>query len=218
MVRGCVQGNAASLSAIDDALFVVALDYASVVGDNVARMAWGLHGVGGVEHRWYDKNFTLLVASDGATCVNFEHAPYDGATVVRLMEDVWAEVAGVPLPTGRSLPSPPVAQTTALNVTPQRLPFELSPRSTAAIQHATDKFCRFADITKLAFVDFTEFGKGEMKSWKMSPDGCIQMAYQLAYYRTVGCSVCRFGCTSDPTSSGGCSRPVVSEQFVLASE
>ena len=106
----------------------------------------------------------------GTPCVNFEHAPYDGATVVRMVEDAWHDAAGLPLPSGRPMPQPPVAQTESVGECVQ-LRFELSPKTTSAIEKATKKCAAFTDITKFELVDFSRFGKGAMKGWRLSPDG-----------------------------------------------
>ena len=38
----------------------------------------------------------------------------------------------------------------------------------------------------MGHLDFKKFGKDEIKKWKMSPDAIIQMAMQLANYKTRG--------------------------------
>ena len=65
--------NAKSLDALDGALFVVALDHTNVGDDFTKAVEWGVHGHG-TAHRWWDKNFTLLVDAGGVTGINFEHA------------------------------------------------------------------------------------------------------------------------------------------------
>ena len=44
-------------------------------------------------------------------------------------------------------------------------------------------FYRLAENTDLICLTFTDFGKDFCKSVKLSPDGFIQMAIQLAFYR-----------------------------------
>lgn len=178
--------NSETIRMIDEALFVVALDYGSYDGPNgfdSNTMSWGVMGQN--EHRWWDKNFTLQVDATGVACINFEHAPYDGATVVRMLEDMWHDAADRPRPSGRPAPSPAVLEAnTAGNI--RKLSFDLSDTSAAAISHATEKFHSFCDITKFQMLNFTAFGKETMKGWRLSPDACIQLAYQLAYFRLHG--------------------------------
>eukprot|EP00037_Helgoeca_nana_P033103 m.416677 g.416677 ORF g.416677 m.416677 type:complete len:661 (+) comp30061_c0_seq1:74-2056(+) len=175
--------NRQTIGVIDRALFVVALDHGDHSADPSTTLAWGVTGNG--EHRWWDKNFTLQVDAAGTACINFEHAPYDGATVVRMLEDMWHEACGLPLPSGRPDPHPAVAVTNMAGEC-TRLAFELTAQSEAAVQHATAKSTQFASITKFKLLDFRNFGKSAMKRWRMSPDGCIQVAYQLAYHRLHG--------------------------------
>jgi len=39
----------------------------------------------------------------------------------------------------------------------------------------------------LRILAFDDYGKGFMKTAKVSPDAFIQMALQLAYYRVINC-------------------------------
>jgi hypothetical protein len=118
-------------------------------------------------------SLTSQVDASGTPCVNFEHAPYDGATVVRMVEDAWHDAAGMALPSGRPMPQPPVAQTERVGeLVP--LPFELSPRTAAAVEKATRKCAAFTDISKFELLDFSRFGKQAIKGWRLSPDGAYR--------------------------------------------
>lgn len=44
-------------------------------------------------------------------------------------------------------------------------------------------YCRLISDVDLQVVTFTDFGKNIPKSFKLSPDGFIQIAIQLAYYK-----------------------------------
>ena len=68
------------------------------------------------------------------------------------------------------MPQPPVAQTERVGEWVS-LPFELSPRSAAAVEKATEKCAAFTDISKFELLDFSKFGKQAMKGWRLSPDG-----------------------------------------------
>ena len=135
--------------------------------------------------RWWDKNFTLMVGRLGTAGVNFEHAPYDGATVVRMVDDAWHEACALPLPSGRPSVRSAIAALDEVPAPTRRL-FDLSDRTKRAVVHAHAKNDAFCSITKVVGIEWTRFGKAAMKGWRMSPDGCIQMAYQLAYYRLHG--------------------------------
>ena len=131
--------------------------------------------------------------------------PYDGATVLRLIEDSWHDAAGVPCPYQRPLPSVPVVDAVGGNNGVTKLEFALSSSSAAAVDEAHRKFASFAGITKFHALHFSDFGKAQIKKWRVSPDGYIQMAYQLAHKRLHGtsqisvyesCSTKRKACSS----------------------
>lgn len=173
--------NKSSLKVVDEALFVVVLDHIEPRNGH-EFFDWVLKGDG--SPRWWDK-VCFLVSPSGRLGVNFEHSPYDGMTLVRLCEDTWHHAADLPLPNGRPDFLKCATDIEALE-SAEELPFELSPRTKEAIKHATKKFKSFNDITKCHILDFKKFGKNEMKSWKMSPDGVCQAAFQLAYARLHG--------------------------------
>ncbi|KAI6121053.1 carnitine acetyl transferase [Pisolithus croceorrhizus] len=86
--------NAACLSLVDDALFIVCLDDAAPARtDDLAALCSNfLEGVqvGTCTNRWYDK-LQSIVCADGAAGINFEHTGVDGHTVLRFAADVFTE-------------------------------------------------------------------------------------------------------------------------------
>ena len=54
-------------------------------------------------------------------------------------------------------------------------------RIDAALTFALDKIVN----TDLYVLEHSDFGKGDIKKCKMSPDAFIQMALQLAYYKVL---------------------------------
>eukprot|EP00040_Diaphanoeca_grandis_P019710 m.104204 g.104204 ORF g.104204 m.104204 type:complete len:658 (-) comp27556_c0_seq1:244-2217(-) len=166
--------NAKSFKAIDDSLFLVSLDADDVENDFSKMISWGLSG-NGTTARWWDKNFTLVVDSSGTSGINFEHAPYDGMTLVRLIEESWSDAANVA--------AIPMIEPESASATQELLSFNFDAEATEMIKLANDKFKSFANNTKVVGIDFNQFGKSQIKKWKVSPDGYIQMAYQLAHKR-----------------------------------
>lgn len=41
--------------------------------------------------RWFDKSFSLIVASDGVAGINFEHSWGDGVAVLRYFQDIYKD-------------------------------------------------------------------------------------------------------------------------------
>jgi carnitine O-palmitoyltransferase 2 len=77
--------NKASLSSIDDALFVVTLD--DDVPDTHETLSRAmLHG--DTRNRWYDKCFNLIICQNGKAGINWEHAWGDGVAVLYFFNEV----------------------------------------------------------------------------------------------------------------------------------
>jgi hypothetical protein len=184
--------NGKSLHAVDSALFVVTLDYGDCApdGDLTAWLNYALHGCG--NHRWFDKSFQINVAENGRACVNFEHSPFDGKTIVRFLDDVWHDAQGLAMPSGtpsfEALHAAPASFGSGAADCAPALAWDYAPRTAAALAHAAQGWERLVNANQTVGLDFKHFGKAEIKRWKQSPDGCIQLAFQLAYFRLHGSS------------------------------
>ena len=69
---------------------------------------------------------------------------------------------------------------------PLRLNWDFTPKLKTFVDHSfqeNESACKDVDLRLLYFKDF---GKGFMKKARCSPDGFIQLALQLAYFRDVG--------------------------------
>lgn len=88
--------NASNLQAVDSALFAVCLDNGASFDEDhpVDLIREGLFENAG--NRWFDKSFSLLIADDGTTSVNFEHSWGDGVAVLRYCNDVRQDVSKNP--------------------------------------------------------------------------------------------------------------------------
>ena len=94
--EGMVQDatNAASLEQVDSALFAVCLEDASPANFNEVNRVM-LHG--DARNRWLDKSFQLIVAANGKSAVNFEHAWGDGVAVLRYFNEVFQDSVASPV-------------------------------------------------------------------------------------------------------------------------
>eukprot|EP00123_Amoebidium_parasiticum_P014942 comp22712_c0_seq1/m.35267 comp22712_c0_seq1/g.35267 ORF comp22712_c0_seq1/g.35267 comp22712_c0_seq1/m.35267 type:complete len:659 (-) comp22712_c0_seq1:615-2591(-) len=167
--------NAHSLKALDSALFLVVLDDHSK-GENDLP---GLNGqllLGDGRNRWYDKSFSMIVLPDGMAAVNFEHAWGDGISVLRYINEVYADSKEAPLPKP------------AQAVTPTELKFNLTPDVKLAIDKSAKRFDD--DTGRLHFrIGHTDgFGKEALKKHnaEFGNDGLCQFAFQLAHLRLYG--------------------------------
>lgn len=177
---------------VDSAVFVVALDFTAP--QNLTEFVNQiLHGAprndpdGILEHRWFDKSFQIIVAPNGRAGVNFEHSPFDGATIVRFLDDMWADAQGLPMPSGTLAFSALTTHTLDIKEA-VRIPWELSAETQGSMTLAGEHWSNLVHANQSVGLDFQAFGKEEMKTWKQSPDGCLQMAFQIAYLRLHGTS------------------------------
>jgi carnitine O-acetyltransferase len=77
-----------ALEAVEDALFVVALDLDSFPAD-APEMA-DLVRLGNLENRWFDKSLQLVVSGNGRAALTFEHSAVDGHNAIRVAAEAHA--------------------------------------------------------------------------------------------------------------------------------
>eukprot|EP01114_Cavostelium_apophysatum_P017198 TRINITY_DN5051_c0_g1_i1.p1 TRINITY_DN5051_c0_g1~~TRINITY_DN5051_c0_g1_i1.p1 ORF type:complete len:602 (-),score=148.21 TRINITY_DN5051_c0_g1_i1:37-1842(-) len=159
--------NQDSLRIIDTALFIVCLDESSPNSLDAFSQAL-LHGDG--RNRWFDKSIQLIVCANGKSGINMEHSGIDGHTVLRYA----AEISSQKVETSAS---------STLKSSVKKLDWKLSSQTIDAIRAADTKFQQFVKTTTTKVLQFTNYGKDFIVSHKISPDGCVQMAYQLAYFK-----------------------------------
>ena len=172
--------NAAALEAIDSALFAVCLEDAAPDDFNAVNRVM-LHG--DARNRWFDKSFQLIVAANGRSAVNFEHAWGDGVAVLRYFNEVFEDSVASPL----IGPTPPDAAEAAAHAkTGESLPWNLAPADRAAIEAAGEAADALIDSVALSVVECVDLNSKWIKANKLSPDGVLQMCFQLAHYKLFG--------------------------------
>ncbi|KAL1117008.1 hypothetical protein AAG570_004336 [Ranatra chinensis] len=198
--------NRQSLDAIEKAAFVVSLDDEPFEFDeNVPHKLdkFGrsvLHGKG--YDRWFDKSFTLCVGSNGRIGFNAEHSWADAAVMSHLWEfSVFDEAAGewadAPVmghmwehvisndcrygPDGHTQGNPEFKPPS-----PIRLQWKFPPSCIVAIEKSNQVVQSLINDVDLRIFMHSAYGKGFMKTCRVSPDAYIQLALQLAYYRDAG--------------------------------
>ncbi|RZS30352.1 carnitine O-acetyltransferase [Herbihabitans rhizosphaerae] len=165
--------NAEALDTIESALFCVCLeDFAPT--DDLHMCDQLLHGDSG--NRWFDKAVSFVVFADGRAGINIEHCELDGTTILSFTDAVLGTTAEqyAELAEPHGLPA----------IEP--IEFALDDQQRADIGSAAAAFAEFAENTVSRVLSFTEFGANRAKQLGMSPDGFVQMAYQLAHKRAKG--------------------------------
>lgn len=180
--------NKRSLDIIERSAFFVTLDdeEQGMKGDdpvgNLDRYAKSiLHGK--CYDRWFDKSFSIVIYKNGKSGLNAEHSWADAPTVAHLWEYTLAtdafqlgytEDGHCKGDVDRSLPLP------------QKLTWDIPTEVQAQVSVSLAVAQALADDVDCHVFPFREFGKGQIKKLRVSPDALIQIGLQLAYYRDRG--------------------------------
>uniref|UniRef100_A0A8C6M297 Carnitine O-palmitoyltransferase n=1 Tax=Nothobranchius furzeri TaxID=105023 RepID=A0A8C6M297_NOTFU len=180
--------NKRSLDCIERAAFFVTLDDEehSMMGEDSAecldRYAKSLlHGK--CYDRWFDKSFSVVYYKNGKSGINAEHSWADAPVVAHVWEYTLA-VDSFQL--GYNEEGHCKGEVDSSLPRPQKLSWEITPECEEQISQSLAVAQALADDVDFHVFSFRDFGKGKIKKCRVSPDGFIQMALQLAYYRNRG--------------------------------
>uniref|UniRef100_A0A1L8DYB6 carnitine O-palmitoyltransferase n=1 Tax=Nyssomyia neivai TaxID=330878 RepID=A0A1L8DYB6_9DIPT len=201
--------NKQSLYTIESAAFIVSLDDQDYEFDEkhpekldrYGRIL--LHGNG--HDRWFDKSFTVCVGKNGRVGFNAEHTWADAAVLSHMWEHyiveekltnradapikghVWEYVVATEINTGYDESGNCLGTVEFQPPTPTRLSWDLkNSLCLTAIEEAHEAAQLVLNDLDLKVLMHTAYGKGFMKTCRVSPDAFIQMALQLAYFRDAG--------------------------------
>ncbi|KAF9131851.1 Carnitine O-acetyltransferase mitochondrial [Mortierella sp. 14UC] len=175
--------NKAHMAKIESSMFVLCLDSTSPkTSEEFSRALW--HGDGA--SRWFDKCFQLIVFANGRAGMNGEHSKMDATPTSRLCRYLIDEAQARALPDFRNLDAEDLYEIASALDKPLPLKFVSSTALSKAIENAHVYFKKTVDAHEMVPTEFKGYGKGLIKTFKMSPDAYVQMALQLAYYRKHG--------------------------------
>ncbi|RKP27779.1 acyltransferase ChoActase/COT/CPT, partial [Syncephalis pseudoplumigaleata] len=178
--------NAASLDAVEGALFTVRLEDFAIretvaPGDEEAAISLSFRNAIASPHGlWADKSLSLIVERDGRAGINADHSVWDAVA----MRNVAETIAQRPL----TCLDPPPAVSSAANVAPpEALHFVLDDVLEDMLRKTRERVMKAADDPDIRVHHFRAFGIEHIKrTGRVSPDAFIQMALQLAYYTMHG--------------------------------
>ena len=122
----------------------------------------------------FDKSIQFIVCNNSSAAVSFEHSWGDGVAVLRLFNEIYAETINRPRPL-----IPPLSPTPL----PEKLHFNLSDNLKRVLDGGRQELMERANSLSVNLLQYDEFGKKYLKAKQLSPDGIIQLAFQLTYYR-----------------------------------
>ena len=166
------QKNETQLKYIEEAIFALSLDENSPE-QLIDTSQMLLHGDG--KDRYFDKSLQFIVFKNGKTGVNFEHTGMDGSVLLRMIGHIYDNIDK--FPEDKKVSSVPTAE---------QLTFQLDSQLTASLDNASKAFAHAVANTQTRLLNFSLFGKNQIKAFKVSPDAFVQVALQLAEYRLYG--------------------------------
>uniref|UniRef100_A0A8C4GJT0 Choline/carnitine acyltransferase domain-containing protein n=1 Tax=Dicentrarchus labrax TaxID=13489 RepID=A0A8C4GJT0_DICLA len=173
--------NKESVRLIETGLFSLCLDspVMRISDEKYAsrKAAQVLHGGGTFSNsgnRWFDKTLQFVVGEDGSWGLLYEQATAEGPPIATLLHHI-LDYCEKPDPKRAPLVPLPM---------PKKLYFNIGREIKRDIEHA--KLINDLDVNVF---NFKRFGKDLPKQHKLSPNSFIQVALQLAYYRSV-CPTC----------------------------
>ncbi|XP_045183818.2 carnitine O-palmitoyltransferase 1, liver isoform-like isoform X2 [Mercenaria mercenaria] len=178
--------NADSLALMEKALFHVWLS--DDVNKDFSSRARHLF-VGDGKSIWFDKSLTLIISRDGRFGLNGEHSYADAPVIGHILEynytyevirpHIYFDEYG----NCRSTPDDNVESD--LNQ-PSRLQWNIPSSLGSAVKRAVSIVSQAMDDIDHRVEGFFNYGKGFIKTCKVSPDAFIQMALQITYYKNAG--------------------------------
>lgn len=170
--------NKATLDIIDTAAFCLCFDDVSPT-DEVGLSRAFLYGDGG--NRWFDKSFSLLLAKNGLMSVNFEHSWGDGVAVLRFFNETFKLSTESPAVSPGSSPAS-VDSSSFVKV----LSFDLDDTAKEGIETAIASYNSRTSSLSMNALRYDRYGKKLLKQEGFSPDGIMQLSFQMAYYKQTG--------------------------------
>uniref|UniRef100_A0AAQ4R334 Carnitine O-acetyltransferase n=1 Tax=Gasterosteus aculeatus aculeatus TaxID=481459 RepID=A0AAQ4R334_GASAC len=172
--------NKESVRAIQKSIFTVCLD--APMPRTSDELYWSrvaaqmLHG-GGARwnsgNRWFDKTLQFIVGEDGTSGLVYEHAPAEGPPIVFLIDFVVGCMSRTEIVRTPMVPLP----------MPMKLRFNITPEVKRDIERAKQNMNIMVHDLDVKVLMFSDFGRKLPQQHNLSPDGFVQMALQLAYFR-----------------------------------
>lgn len=167
--------NEVALERIQSSIILVCLDELAPV--TTEERAWELWWGDG-KNRFYDKQ-QLIYSANGKAGYMGEHAPMDGTPTLRMNDFVLSALDAGKIDLGATTVRSNLAE-------PKELSFALDSKVEGLVKEAIHDFESLKSEHDCAVLDFSAYGKGDIKKFKCSPDAWVQMVIQLAYFRLFG--------------------------------
>ncbi|XP_053693990.1 carnitine O-palmitoyltransferase 2, mitochondrial [Sabethes cyaneus] len=171
-------GNEKALRKVDSALFCLCLDNQTSNPDQpIPTIRNFLFGDG--TNRWFDKSFSLIVAKDGTTGINFEHSWGDGVAVLRYFQEIYKETLSTPFVHPGMQPRDNNKSADVVKT----IEFKLDDRIREGVLTAQKHHSTITDSLDMNYLKYDGINKNICKKQKISPDSIMQLGFQLAFFK-----------------------------------
>jgi len=171
--------NREAMTIIEDAAFALCLD--ENTPQEITEVSKQLlHGDG--KDRFFDKSLQFIVFKNGKTGINFEHTGVDGSVMLRLVAHIYNTIDQV------SFDEKDASTETegSLVRKVKEVEFDLDGALVQTTRAAVDLFTQHSANNQVRVLNFTQFGKDQIKQFGVSPDAFVQLALQLAEHKLYG--------------------------------
>jgi carnitine O-acetyltransferase len=127
-----------------------------------------------ISNRWMDKPVQFILAPNGEMGIVGEHSVMDGTPTTRMCDEVLDAVYSPSFDHG--------ATASSVDSKPIPLNFDVTPELEQRIAAAKTRSDELVGSQALTY-HLTDYGKAEIKTYGVGPDGWAQMIVQLAYDR-----------------------------------
>ncbi len=171
--------NKEAMIVIEEAVFALCLDEnkPEVITEISKQL---LHGTG--SNRYFDKSVQFIVFANGKTGINFEHTGVDGSVMLRLIAHIYDTIDAVVFDERDR----EEIKNSAISSEVEDIRFELNDALCRTVQDAGNRFIQHTANTQTRVLNFSFFGKNQIKQFGVSPDAFVQLALQLAEYKLYG--------------------------------
>ncbi|EFO87687.1 hypothetical protein CRE_05427 [Caenorhabditis remanei] len=196
------RNNKKLLNVIETAQFVVSVDETDEWGvETVEKASRYMKDMitGDGTNRWFDKTMNYAVCANGRGGATGEHSPCDGAELDHLCENflnIDKQILESPSREEQLENEKVLDEDRKTLKLAEKLNFEIVDGMESEVERCFESHLKATKDLHMHSMIFLDFGKGKLKTCGISPDGFVQMAIQLAYYKDQG----KFTMTYEPGS------------------
>lgn len=205
-----IEKNSKNFEILKDALFAVCIDENS---KDIYEFGKTLIG-SNANNRYFDKNLQLILNKDGDFGFNLEHTGADAGSWITVINMVYQELGDI---------EEHLQNRSSKSTDIEKIDWELSSEITKELHQIENEHNAKVNDIEFQTIHFQDFGSNAIKSLKYSPDAFLQLALQLAQYRTYGKLKSTYEAVATRIYRNGrteCTRPISTEllDFIKAFE